>query len=660
MTLNLRCKVVEPSWKVLQHYASYVRNTAAVSLVRHHARLSTSTNLTSKAAEPITALSEFPVEKIRNFSIIAHIDHGKSTLADRLLEIAGVIPKSAENKQVLDKLQVERERGITVKAQTASMLYEYHGETYLLNLIDTPGHVDFNYEVSRSLAACQGVLLVVDASQGVQAQTVANFFLAFEADLKIIPVLNKIDMKSANPDRIANQLQRVFDIEPEETMKVSAKDGTGIDQLLPTIIEKIPPPTCDQQKPLKALLFDSWYDRYRGVIGLLAIKDGKLTKGEKIQSAFSKKQYEILDLGILYPNEKSTKTLGSGQVGFIVAGMKSTKEAQIGDTFCHVNCPVDALPGFKPAKSMVYAGLFPFNKSEFEVLRSAIHKLTLNDSSVSVHNDNSAALGPGFRLGFLGLLHMDVFNQRLEQEYDVSVVITSPNVPFKGKYRYASILRKEHEEMVITTPSQFPDIAQVVEYLEPVVMGTIIFPDKYMGKMLNLCQSKRGQQVNISYIDETRVMLKYILPLHEIVIDFYDQLKSLTSGYASFDYEDHGYRSATLAKMEILLNGTPVDALTTVVHEEKARITGKQVCQKLKEAIPRQLYEVAIQATIRGKVVARETIRAVRKDVTAKCYGGDITRKLKLLKRQKEGKSRLKMIGKIEVPKEAFLAVLKR
>lgn len=600
-------------------------------------------------------MEEFTTDLIRNFSIIAHVDHGKSTLADRLLEHTGTILVNSSNKQVLDKLQVEKERGITVKAQTASMVDKYNSQNHLLNLIDTPGHVDFSYEVSRSLSACQGVLLVVDAAQGVQAQTVANFHLAMNCNLAIIPVLNKIDLKTAEPEKVCKQMENVFGFREEEILKVSAKTGLGIGSLLNAICEKIPRPPGCRIKPLKVLLFDSWYDQYRGVVCLVAVIDGTLQKGDRVQFDATKETYEVLDIGLLNPSEQSVHGLFAGQVGYVVTGMRKTHDALIGDTMYHSAKPVDPFPGFRRPKPMVFAGIYPTDQASYAALRVAIDKLTLNDSSVTLHPDNSMALGQGWRIGFLGILHMDVFTQRLEQEYGISVIVTTPNVPYK-----AILTRKEQKEIDILTPSEFPDPSRAEKLLEPVVIGTVIFPQEYMGKILTLCQGKRGEQIHVQYLDETRVMLKYILPLSEVVIDFYDQLKSASSGYASFDYEDNGYHETALSKMEILLNGKAVDALCCIVHDTKIKATGKAVCHKLKDIIPRQLYEVVIQATIRGKIIARESVKPFRKDVTAKCYGGDITRKRKLLEKQKEGKKKLKKIGNIELPHEAFLTLLKR
>ncbi|XP_036423725.1 translation factor Guf1, mitochondrial [Colossoma macropomum] len=606
-------------------------------------------------------MSEFPVDRIRNFSIIAHIDHGKSTLADRLLEMTGAIAKTERNKQVLDKLQVERERGITVKAQTASLFYQHEGQTYLLNLIDTPGHVDFSYEVSRSISACQGVLLIVDANQGIQAQTVANFYLAFEAQLTIIPVINKIDLKNADPDRVEKQIEKIFDIPKEECIRISAKLGTNVDQVLQEVVKRIPPPTAKVEEPFKALVFDSTFDHYRGVVANIAVFGGQVSKGDRIVSAHMGKTYEVNELGILRPDEHPTERLYAGQVGYVIAGMKEVKEAQIGDTLYLHKQPVEALPGFKPAKSMVFAGIYPMDQSEYTTLRSAVEKLTLNDSSVTVQRDSSLALGAGWRLGFLGLLHMEVFNQRLEQEYNASVIVTAPTVPYKAVLSSPKLIKEYGEEVVtIVNPAQFPDKSQVVEYLEPMVTGTIITPDDFTGKIMSLCLSRRAIQKNMVYIDDHRVMMKYLFPLNEIVVDFYDQLKSMSSGYASFDYEDAGYEPAELIKIDFLLNGKPVEELTTIVHKDRAYSMGKAMCERLKDSIPRQMFEIAVQAAIGSKVIARETIKAYRKNVLAKCYGGDITRKMKLLKKQAEGKKKMRRIGNVEVPKDAFINVLKR
>ncbi|XP_065593150.1 translation factor GUF1, mitochondrial isoform X2 [Cyrtonyx montezumae] len=579
-------------------------------------------------------MSAYPVESIRNFSIIAHVDHGKSTLADRLLEITGTIAKTDRNKQVLDKLQVERERGITVKAQSASLFYDHKGVNYLLNLIDTPG---------------------------IQAQTVANFYLAFEAQLAIIPVINKIDLKNADPERVEKQIEKLFDIPVNECIRISAKQGMNIEKVLEKVIEKIPPPRFNTTDPLKALVFDSTFDHYRGVIANIAVFGGEIQKGHKIVSAHTNKRYEVNEVGILTPDEQPTHKLYAGQVGYLIAGMKEVTEAQIGDTLFMYKQPVEPLPGFKSAKPMVFAGMYPVDQTEYNNLKSALERLTLNDSSVTVHRDSSLALGAGWRLGFLGLLHMEVFNQRLEQEYNTSVILTAPTVPYKAVLSSAKLIKEYgNSEITIINPAQFPDKHSVSEYLEPTVLGTIVTPQEYIGKIIVLCQDRRAVQKEMLYIDEHRVMLKYLFPLNEIVVDFYDALKSLSSGYASFDYEDAGYQAADLIKMDILINGNPVEELATIIHNDKAYATGKFLCERLKDAIPRQLFEIAIQAAIGKKIIARETLKAYRKNVVAKCYGGDITRRMKLLKRQAEGKRLMRKIGNVEVPRDAFIRVLKR
>ncbi len=599
-------------------------------------------------------LDQFPPELVRNFSIIAHIDHGKSTLSDRLLEATGTLSDRDKAEQFLDKLQVEKERGITVKAQTASMFHNYNGKTYLLNLIDTPGHVDFNYEVSRSLYACQGAVLLTDAVKGVEAQTMANFYLAFEQDLTIIPVINKVDMASADPERIADQLHKLFDFQYDEIVKTSAKSGLGIQALLDAIVERIPAPKGHTDLPLKALLFDSHFDVYRGVVCLIALQDGIIKKGDNISLAQTGESYEVLEIGIMYPDEYQTEALYAGQVGYLIAGMKTVREARVGDTVFHAKKPVTPFAGFKPAKPMVFAGIYPVDNTDFELLRDAIDKLTLNDASVSVEKKSSPALGLGFRCGLLGLLHMDVFRQRLEQEYDLAVIATAPSVLYKVKLAHTGNI------VDLESPADFPDPNQIDEVLEPMITGTIIVPKEYLGNMIILCEEKRGKQLDMTYIDDLRIILKYKLPLNEVATDFYDQLKSLSSGYASFDYEEAGYEAGDLVKMDILLNKTPIDALSCVVHREKAYHIGRDLAERLKKAIPRQLFEVVIQAAIGAKIIARESVAPLRKDVTAKCYGGDISRKRKLLEKQKEGKKRMKQMGNVEVPQEAFLAILKR
>ncbi len=599
-------------------------------------------------------LDKFTPDKIRNFSIIAHIDHGKSTLSDRLLEVTGTLSERTKQNQFLDKLQVERERGITVKAQTASMFYSYNGQDYLLNLIDTPGHVDFSYEVSRSLYACQGALLLVDASQGVQAQTMANFYLAFEQDLKIIPVINKIDLPTARNDVIKRELNTLFDFSAKDVILASAKVGIGIDDILQGIIQQIPSPIGKRNNLLKALLFDSWFDEYKGIICLMAIKDGVLHKGDMVTLAQTNTSYETLELGIMYPHQTPIDTLYAGQVGYIITGMKTVKEALVGDTIFHTKKPVNPFPGFKSVKPMVFAGIYPVENVQFEALRDAIEKLTLNDASVTVEKKSSTALGLGFRCGFLGLLHMDVFRQRLEQEYDISVIATTPSVLYKVR------IKNTNQEINIESPSDFPESPMIEEILEPIINATIILPKQYLGNIIKLCQEKRGVQKDMTFLSENRIILQYTLPMNEVATDFYDQLKALSSGYASFDYEKAGYQPAKLVKLDILLNGKSVDALSTIIHAEKSYYFGKELATRLRSVIPRQLFEVVIQAAIGSKILARETVKPLRKDVIAKCYGGDITRKRKLLEKQKKGKKKMKKVGNIDIPQEAFLTILKK
>lgn len=598
-------------------------------------------------------LKSFSPEKIRNFSVIAHIDHGKSTLSDRLLEKTGTISTHTQNNQFLDKLQVEKERGITIKAQTASMVYNYKGEDYLLNLIDTPGHVDFSYEVSRSLYACQGALLLIDATQGVQAQTLANFYIAFEQDLSIIPVINKIDVASAHIETVYNELEDLFGYTPEHCILVSGKTGLGVTELLNQIIETIPHPQANTEDTLKALLFDSWYDKYKGVISLIALHSGKLEKGNTVIMHSTGQEYEILEIGIMYPEQVQTNALYAGQVGYIIAGMKTVKEARIGDTIYLKNHPVKEFPEFKPAHAMVFAGIFPVDPQDFSLLLDAIGKLTLNDASVQVEKTTSDALGIGFRCGFLGLLHMEVFQQRLDQEYNVSVIATAPSVLYQ-------VLLTNGTKKYVETPSALPPVTQIQTILEPIVKATIMLNKEYVGPIIQLCENKRGIQQDITYLGENRALLVYELPLNEIIIDFYDDLKSLTAGYASLDYEECGYRESELVRLDVLLNGKLVDALSTILHKDRVQHIGRLLVEKLKETIDQQQYKIAIQAVVGAKVVARTDISGYRKDVTAKCYGGDITRKKKLEEKQKQGKKKMKQLGNIEVPPEAFLAILKK
>lgn len=651
-------QVVNRKYKLSpNHHHHCYRLGVPYSSSYEHGFCSNSRNSNRKDDNNAIDLSQYPTEKIRNFSIIAHVDHGKSTLADRLLELTGTI-KRGLGAQYLDKLQVEKERGITVKAQTATMFYNYKSKesstSYLLNLVDTPGHVDFSYEVSRSLAACQGALLVVDAAQGVQAQTVANFYLAFESNLSIIPIINKIDQPTADPDRVKSQLKSMFDLDPSDVLLTSAKTGQGPEHVIPAVIERIPPPPgmCDSN--LRMFLLDSYYDEYKGVICHVAIVDGSLRKGEKITSAATGQSYEVLDVGIMHPELRSTGFLLTGQVGYMVSGMRSTKEARVGDTLFHNKTIVEPLPGFKAAKHMVFSGLYPADGSDFEGLNNAIERLTCNDASVSVARESSTALGLGFRCGFLGLLHMDVFHQRLEQEYGTHIISTVPTVPYIFEYSDGSKVEVQNPGAFTANPK-----IRVVASWEPTVLATIIIPSEYVGAVITLCSERRGEQLEYSFIDSQRAFMKYRLPLREIVVDFYNELKSITSGYASFDYEDSEYVASDVVKLDVLLNGQPVDAMATIVHSLKAQRVGRELVDKLKKFIDRQMFEITIQAAVGSKVIARETISALRKNVLAKCYGGDVTRKKKLLEKQKEGKKRMKRVGSVDIPQEAFHAILK-
>jgi GTP-binding protein LepA len=591
---------------------------------------------------------------IRNFSIIAHIDHGKSTLADRLLEITGALTARERTDQFLDKMDLERERGITIKAQAVRLSYRAdNGEDYILNLIDTPGHVDFTYEVSRSLAACEGALLVVDASQGVEAQTLANVYLALDQDLEILPVLNKIDLPSADPERVRQEIEEIIGLDASEAVAASAKAGIGVHEILEAIIRKVPSPKGDPEAPLQALIFDSWYDPYQGVVVLVRIVNGVLRKGDKIRLMASGREYEVLRTGVFAPHPSEIGQLEAGEVGFITAAIKVVQDAKVGDTITHVRRPTEvALPGFKEVKPMVFSGLYPVESSEYDLLRDAIEKLRLNDSSFSFEPENSMALGFGFRCGFLGLLHMEIIQERLEREFGVDLITTAPTVVYK-------VTNVKGETTQIDSANKLP-AAQYIDYVEePFILASIHVPNEFVGAVLALCEEKRGVQREIRYLTASRVMVIYELPLNEIVLDFYDRLKTLSRGYASLDYEHLDYRRSNLVRLNILINGDPVDALSLIVHSDKAQYRGRELVSKMREFIPRQQYEVAIQAAIGGKVIARETVKALRKDVTAKCYGGDITRKRKLLEKQKEGKKRMKQVGNVELPQEAFLAILK-
>lgn len=592
--------------------------------------------------------------RIRNFSIIAHIDHGKSTLADRLLEATGALTDREKTNQFLDKLDLERERGITIKAQAVRLNYRARdGKDYVLNLIDTPGHVDFSYEVSRSLSACEGGLLVVDASQGVEAQTLANVYLAIDQNLEVFPVLNKIDLPGADPAKIKAEIEEIIGLDASDAVEASAKEGIGIEDILEAIVQKIPPPVGDDEAPLKALIFDSWYDAYQGVIVLVRIKDGTLSKRDKIKLMASGKSYEVLKLGTFSPHPVEVNSLAAGEVGFLIAGIKVVHDAKVGDTLTHFHRPADApLPGFKEVKPMVFSGLYPIDTGEYDSLRDAMEKLRLNDSSFTFEPENSLALGFGFRCGFLGLLHMEIIQERLEREFNVDLITTAPTVSYRVK-------TVKGETLVIDSANKLPDIQYIDHITEPYILASVHVPNEFVGAVLALCEEKRGTQREIKYLTSNRVMVVYEIPLNEIVLDFYDRLKSISRGYASLDYEFIDYRPSELVRLNILINGEMVDALSLIVHRDKAQYRGRELVAKMKEFIPRQQYEVAIQAAIGNKVLARVTVKALRKDVTAKCYGGDITRKRKLLEKQKEGKKRMKQVGSIELPQEAFLAILK-
>ncbi|MGH7898412.1 MAG: translation elongation factor 4 [Candidatus Binatia bacterium] len=591
---------------------------------------------------------------IRNFSIIAHIDHGKSTLADRLLEKTGALSERDRKEQFLDSMDIERERGITIKASAVRLKYRARdGREYVLDLIDTPGHVDFSYEVSRSLAACEGALLVVDASQGVEAQTVANVYLALDHDLTVLPVINKIDLPSADPERAKRELEEVIGLDASGALLVSAKEGVGIDEVLEAIVRDIPPPRGDPTKPLAALIFDSWFDPYHGAVILCRVFEGRVAKGTRIRLMANGGEFEVDRVGVFAPRATEIDELAAGEVGFLMANIKAIEEATIGDTVTEASRPTAAaLAGFKPVKPMVFSGLYPADSAQYEVLRDAVEKLRLNDSSFSYEPETSLALGFGFRCGFLGLLHMEIIQERLEREYSLDLINTAPTVAFR-------VRTVKGESLTVASPAKLPPAGDIEEIAEPYILAAIHLPTEFVGSVLALCEEKRGRQREIKYVAETRVVVAYELPLSEIVLDFYDRLKSVSRGYASMEYELIDFRPSDVVKLDIRINGDVVDALSLIVHRDKAYYRGRDLALKMKELIPRQMFEVVIQASIGSKVIARETVKALRKNVTAKCYGGDITRKRKLLERQKEGKRRMKQVGKVEIPQEAFLAMLK-
>ncbi|WP_432641756.1 translation elongation factor 4 [Acidaminococcus sp.] len=593
-------------------------------------------------------------DHIRNFSIIAHIDHGKSTLADRLIEMTGTLSKREMEDQILDSMSLERERGITIKDQAVQLDYKAKdGNDYVLNLIDTPGHVDFTYEVSRALAACEGALLVIDATQGIEAQTLANVYLAMDHDLEIIPVINKIDLPSADVPRVEKEIEDILGIPKEDCVLCSAKTGLGVDQVLEAVVKRVPPPKGDPAQPLQALIFDSKFDSYKGVLLYVRVVNGCLRKGMAIRLMATGKVYDVTEVGVFKPAMVNVDELGEGQVGFLAASIKTVKDARVGDTVTDHNRPAkEPLPGYRKATPMVYCGLYPVENSDYDNLRDALEKLQLNDASLSFEPETSTALGFGFRCGFLGLLHMDVVKERLEREYNLSLITTAPNVIYE-------VVKTNGDIEMVDNPSQFPNPTVIEHVEEPFVNATIIVPKDFVGPVMELSQDKRGEYQNMTYLDETRVMIHYALPLSEIIFDYFDRLKSVSRGYASLDYELSGYRTSDMVKVDVLLNGDPVDALSAIVHRDRAQYWGRALVEKLRKLIPRQLFEIPIQAAIGSKIIARENVSALRKDVLAKCYGGDITRKRKLLEKQKAGKKRMKQVGSVELPQEAFMAILK-
>lgn len=591
---------------------------------------------------------------IRNFCIVAHIDHGKSTLADRLLEKTGTLTQREMEEQVLDNMELEKERGITIKAQAVRLVHKAaNGEEYILNLIDTPGHVDFNYEVSRSLAACEGAILVVDATQGIQAQTLANCYLALDHNLEILPVINKIDLASARPDEVKQEIEDVIGLDAEDAPMVSAKSGLNIEQVLDSLVEKMPAPEGDEDGPLRALIFDSYYDSYKGVVCYVRLKEGKVKIGTKIKLMASEKFYEVTEVGVFAPGFLPIEELRAGDVGYITASIKNVRDARVGDTITDAANPAtEALPGYRPAVPMVYSGIYPVDGADYEELKEALEKLQLNDAALHFEPETSIALGFGFRCGFLGLLHMEIIQERIEREYNIDIITTAPSVIYK-------VTKTDGEVFDITNPTNLPAPSEIQHMEEPMVKVAIITPSDYVGAVMDLAQNRRGVFIDMNYIEATRAVLNYHMPLNEIIYDFFDALKSRTRGYASLDYEFTGYKQTKLVKLDILLNGDVVDALSMIVPEERAYNKGRNMAEKLKEIIPRQMFEIPIQAAVGSKVIARETVKAMRKDVLAKCYGGDISRKKKLLEKQKEGKKRMRQVGSVEVPQEAFMAVLK-
>ncbi|WP_019553276.1 translation elongation factor 4 [Propionispira raffinosivorans] len=593
-------------------------------------------------------------KNIRNFSIIAHIDHGKSTIADRLIEYTGTLSKRQMEAQVLDTMDLERERGITIKAQTVRLDYQgKDGQMYQLNLIDTPGHVDFTYEVSRSLAACEGALLVVDAAQGVEAQTLANVYMALEHDLEIIPVINKIDLPSADPEKVKKEIEDIIGLDTSDAVLASAKAGIGIEEILDQVVAKVPAPSGDRDKPLSALIFDSYFDAYKGVIALIRVMDGSIKPGMKLKMMATQKVFEVTDVGCFRPAPVNVGELSAGEVGFVAGSLKNVKDVRVGDTVTYADNPVaKALPGYRGINPMVYCGLYPVDSSDYDNLKDALEKLQLNDAALLFEPETSMALGFGYRCGFLGLLHMDVVQERLEREYNLKLITTAPSVIYH-------VYKTNGDLLKIDNPANLPPLTEIDHIEEPFVKATIIVPNDYVGAVMEISQDKRGEFKNMDYLDVNRVLIKYHIPLSEIIYDYFDRLKSSTRGYASLDYELTDYQTSKLVKLDILLNGEPVDALSTIVHVDRATSRGRQLAEKLKAIIPQQMFEIPIQAAIGNKVIARETVRAMRKDVLAKCYGGDITRKRKLLEKQKEGKKRMKSVGNVEIPQEAFMAILK-